>query len=263
MFFFPFSDDNPTNSKPIVTHCIIGVCCFVFLWQFTLPQQLFESAVYNFGVVPTSLLGSKDSYLPATLTIFTSMFMHGGWMHLIGNMVFLWIYGDNVEDSMGRGKFIIFYLLSGVAAAYTQAMIDPSSEIPMIGASGAIAGVLGAYLLLHPKANVNVLLWIIIFITVIRVPAAIVLGFWIISQFFSLGGSGEGGVAYFAHIGGFIAGMILIPFFKNRGVPLFEQAHSKAFATRDFNLKELVPGNKVDGFMEDFIEDSNQRKKPK
>ena len=261
MFFFPFSDDNPTRNKPYICYIIIGICACIFLWQFTLPPHLFESSVYNFGVVPASLLGTKEGYIPASLTILTSMFMHGGWLHLIGNMVFLWIFGDNVEDSMGRGKFIIFYFLCGIAAAYTQAMIDPTSEIPMIGASGAIAGVLGAYLLLHPKANVNVLLWIFIFITVVRVPAAIVLGFWIISQFFSLGGSGEGGVAYFAHIGGFIAGMILIPFFKNRGVPLFEQAHSKAFATRDFNLQELVPGNKVDGFMENFIKDANQRKK--
>ena len=109
MFFFPFSDDNPTQNTPYVTYFLIGVCCFIFLWQFTLPPQLFESAVYNFGVVPASLLGSKEGYLPATTTIFTSMFMHGGWMHLIGNMLLLWIFGDNVEDSMGRVKFIIFY----------------------------------------------------------------------------------------------------------------------------------------------------------
>ncbi|HIO05284.1 MAG TPA: rhomboid family intramembrane serine protease [Gammaproteobacteria bacterium] len=263
MFFFPFSDDNPTKNRPYVTYFLIGICCFIFLWQFTLPPQLFESSVYNFGVVPASLLGSKEGYLPATMTIFTSMFMHGGWMHLIGNMLFLWIFGDNVEDSMGRIKFIIFYLLAGIAAAYTQAFIDPSSEIPMIGASGAIAGVLGAYLLLHPKANVNVLLWIIIFITVIRVPASIVLGFWIISQFFYFGLStgGEGGVAYFAHIGGFIAGMALIPFFKNAEIPLWEQSQTKAFETRDFDLQELIPGNKVDGFMEDFIKDADERKK--
>ena len=262
MFFFPFSDDNPTQNKPYITYFIIGICCIIFLWQFTLPPQLFESAVYNFGVVPASLLGSKEGYLPATMTIFTSMFMHGGWMHLIGNMVFLWIFGDNVEDSMGRVKFIVFYLLAGIVAAYTQALIDPSSGIPMIGASGAIAGVLGAYLLLHPKANVNVLLWIFIFITVVRVPATIVLGFWIISQFFNLGLSGgEGGIAYFAHIGGFITGIVLITFFKNAGVPLWDQAHSKAFETRDFDYQELIPGNKVDSFMDDFIEEANKRKK--
>ena len=131
-----------------------------------------------------------------------------------------------------------------------------------IGASGAIAGVLGAYLLLHPKANVNVLLWIIIFITVIRVPASIVLGFWIISQFFSgVSSTGEGGVAYFAHIGGFIAGMALIPFFKDARITLWEPAQSKAFETRDFNLHELIPGNKVDGFMDDFIKDAEDRKR--
>ena len=104
---------NPTKNRPYVTYFLIGICCFIFLWQFTLPPQLFESSVYNFGVVPASLLGSKEGYLPATMTIFTSMFMHGGWMHLIGNMLFLWIFGDNVEDSMGRIKFIIFYLLAG------------------------------------------------------------------------------------------------------------------------------------------------------
>ena len=266
MFLFPFSDDNPTNSRPIVTYCIIGICCFIFLWQFTLPQQLFESAIYNFGVVPASLLGSKESYLPAALTIFTSMFMHGGWMHLIGNMVFLWIYGDNIEDSMGRGKFIIFYLLCGVIAAYTQALIDPSSEIPMIGASGAIAGVLGAYLLLHPKANVNVLFWFIIFVTVIRVPASIVLGFWIVSQFFSLdftGGGEGGGVAYFAHIGGFVAGMAFILFFKRPEVPIWDKPHSNAFETTDLQLTKILQGkiDKVDNFKEDFIKSADEKKR--
>ena len=263
MFFFPFSDDNPTSSRPYVTYCIIGMCCFIFLWQITLPPNLFESSVYNFGVIPASLLGSKEGYLPSGLTILTSMFMHGGWMHLIGNMVFLWIYGDNIEDSMGRGKFIVFYILSGVVAAYTQAYIDPTSEIPMIGASGAIAGVLGAYLLLHPKANINVLLVIFFFISVIRVPASIVLSFWIISQFFSadFSSASDGGVAYLAHIGGFIAGIALIPFFKRAGIPLWDKPHSNAFETTDIELTKILQGDKIDSFKEEFIKKANKSKK--
>ena len=162
---------------------------------------------------------------------------------------------------MGRGKVILFYLLCGGAAALTQAVIDPSSEVPMIGASGAIAGVLGAYLLLHPKANVNVLFWIIIFITTMRVPAFIVLGVWIVGQFFSVAGGDETGVAYLAHIGGFIAGMLLIPFFKRPSIPIFGNSNSRPFETRPFHLQDLVPDNKAKGFMDEFIKDSN-RKKP-
>ncbi len=211
MFFFPFSDDNPATNRPYICYILIGISCFIFLWQATLPTDLNNNAIYNFGVVPASLLGEKEAYIPSFLTIFSSMFMHGGWMHLIGNMVFLWIFGDNVEDSMGRVKFICFYLLSGIAAALLQAIIDPASEIPMIGASGAIAGVLGAYLILYPRANVNVLFWLFIFITVIRVPAFIVLGFWIIRQYFSASFSCDAAaVAFFAHIGGIIYGALPI-----------------------------------------------------
>ena len=260
MFFFPFSDDNPTSSRPFVCYILIGLCAFIFLWQFTLPQDLYRSAVNSFGVVPASLLGDKPSTVPASLTILSSMFMHGGWMHLLSNMVYLWIFGDNVEDSMGRGKFILFYLLCGVVAALTQAAIDPTSEVPMIGASGAIAGVLGAYLILHPKANVNVLFWIIIFITTIRIPAFIVLGVWIVGQFFSVAGGEETGVAYLAHIGGFIAGMLLVPFFKRTSVPIFGNSNSRSFETKPFHLQDLVPDNKAKGFMDEFIKDSNKRK---
>ena len=175
MFFFPISDDNESGSRPLVCYFIIGICCFIFLWQSTLPINLNQEAIYNFGVVPAAVLGSQESFISPYLTIFTSMFMHGGWMHLIGNMVFLWIFGDNIEDSMGHKKFLIFYLVCGIAAALLQALINPESSIPMIGASGAIAGILGAYLVLHPRANVNVLFWLFIFITVIKVPAFIVL----------------------------------------------------------------------------------------
>ena len=262
MFFFPFSDDNPATSRPIVCYLLIGISCFIFLWQATLPADLSNKAIYNFGVVPASLLGEKEAYIPSFLTIFSSMFMHGGWMHLIGNMLFLWIFGDNVEDSMGKVKFICFYLLSGIAAALLQAIIDPTSEIPMIGASGAIAGVLGAYLILYPRANVNVLFWLIIFITVIRVPAFIVLGVWIISQFFSASFTGDGaGVAYFAHIGGFIAGALLIAFFKDPHVKLFSQPQTEAFKTINFDMKDLVGSNKKTSFMDDFIKDSENKKR--
>ena len=123
MFFFPFSDDNPAANRPVICYILIAISCFVFLWQTTLPTDLNNNAIYNFGVVPASLLGEKETYIPSFLTIFSSMFMHGGWMHLIGNMVFLWIFGDNVEDSMGRGKFICFYLLSGIAEQLLGALL--------------------------------------------------------------------------------------------------------------------------------------------
>ena len=152
MFFFPISDDNESSSRPYVCYFIIAICSFIFLWQNTLPTNLNQEAIYNFGVIPAALLGDQQSFISPFLTVFTSMFMHGGWMHLIGNMVFLWIFGDNIEDSMGHKKFLFFYLICGLLAALLQALINPSSPVPMIGASGAIAGILGAYLVLHPKA---------------------------------------------------------------------------------------------------------------
>ena len=180
-------------------------------------------------------------------------------------MLYLWIFGDNVEDSMGTLKFIIFYLLCGTIAAICQGLVDPSSEVPMVGASGAIAGVLGAYLMLYPKANVKCLVFIIIIIQMIRVPAFLVLGFWLILQFFSIPGSidAEGGTAYFAHIGGFLAGMILIPFFKNKNVKLFHQQNTSSWQvfnkeSKEFNFK------RNDDVVVDFIkrseEEINRRK---
>ena len=261
MFFFPFSDDNPTHNKPYVCYFLITICIFIFLWQSSLPTTLNNQAVYNFGVVPAALLGDQESYISPILTIFTSMFMHGSWMHLIGNMVFLWIFGDNIEDSLGRTKFIIFYLLSGIGAALLQGIIDPTSSIPMIGASGAIAGVLGGYLLMHPKANVNVLMWIIIFISVIRVPAFIVLGFWIVGQFFNASFTSGSGVAYFAHIGGFIVGILLIPFLKKPEISLFQEAHSKPFQATNFDFKSFQENTNSDNFMQDFIDSANKKNK--
>ena len=261
MFFFPISDDNHSTTRPYVCYCLIALCSFIFLWQSTLPVNLYNEAINNFGVIPLAVLGEKESYINPYLTIFTSMFMHGSWMHLIGNMVFLWIFGDNIEDSMGHKKFIVFYFVSGICAALLQAIIDPSSDIPMIGASGAIAGVLGSYLVLHPKANVNVLFWLFIFITVIKVPAFIVLSLWIISQFFSASIGSEGGVAYYAHIGGFIGGAFLISFFKDSHVRLFQEGNSQSFESSNFSINGMFGQQKERDFMQEFIDTANKKDK--
>ena len=239
MFFFPISDDNDTGSRP---NCLLCINCnllfYIPLAEYIALLISIKLQFIILALLPASLLGGQQGYIHPYLTIFSSMFMHGGWMHLIGNMVFLWIFGDNIEDSMGHKKFLIFYLLCGVFAALLQSGINPQSDIPMIGASGAIAGILGAYLLLHPKANVNVLLWLFIFITVIKVPAFIVLSVWIVSQFFSASFASTGGVAYFAHIGGFIAGGLLIYFFKYPHISLFQQGNSQSFESSNFSIND-------------------------
>ncbi len=160
------------------------------------------------------------------------MFMHGGWMHLIGNMWFLRIFGDNVEDAMGRTRFTIFYLVAGVVAAVAQSAIDPISHVPMVGASGAIAGVLGAYLVLYPRANVRVLMVLFIYIRIINVPAVYMLGAWFLLQLISAerAAGGSSGVAFWAHVGGFLCGCFLLPLFKQGRVPLFGEARTQAFA---------------------------------
>ena len=223
----PLHDDNPTEITPYVTIGIIVLCVLVFLWELSLGQQL-ERAVYALGVIPATLVGGKMlapelAMLPPWMTVFTSMFLHGGWMHLIGNMLYLWIFGNNVEDAMGHVRFVVFYLLCGIAAVMAQALPDPSSTVPMIGASGAISGVLGAYLLLYPHARVLVAIPFGFFIHTVRIPAGWVLVFWFVMQLISSAAAGgqQGGVAFGAHIGGFIAGMVLIPFFRRKGVPLF------------------------------------------
>ena len=187
-----------------------------------------------YGAIPAVVFGHVQlphelMSLPAYGTLFSSMFLHGGWMHLIGNMLYLWIFGNNIEDVMGHAKFIIFYGVCGVVAALSHAIIDPQSTIPMVGASGAISGVLGAYLLLYPKARVLVLIPLGFFTQLIHVPAALVLGLWFLMQVFSGGmslGHEGGGVAFFAHIGGFIAGMVLIGFFKHPHIQFFNKHHS-------------------------------------
>jgi len=233
---FPISDDNPRINTPIVTWSIIGVCVLVFFWQLSLGANGGEIAVYQFGMIPARLFGTATfdpelAAVPAWSTVFTSMFMHGGWMHLGFNMLFLWIFGDNVEDSMGHVRYLVFYLACGVAAALAQAVVNPESAIPMVGASGAISGVLGAYLLLHPRATVRTVIFLGIFVTMMHLPALIVLGLWFLMQLASaaFSSSGEPGVAFWAHVGGFVAGMALVPFFKKPGVKLLQAAHYRPF----------------------------------
>ncbi|MEE9447371.1 MAG: rhomboid family intramembrane serine protease [Arenicellales bacterium] len=219
----PLHDDNPTHIQPVLTITFIVMCCLVFFWQFAHDENGQILIVNQLGVIPAVLLDNlhineTQTWVPASLTVFTSMFLHGGWMHLIGNMLYLWVFGNNIEDAMGHVKFVIFYLLCGVAAVFAQAIPDPNSVVPMVGASGAISGVLGAYLLLYPRAKVLVGIPIFIYLHTMRLPAMWVLGAWFALQLFSslaTAGTEGGGVAFGAHIGGFIAGMVLIPFFKN------------------------------------------------
>lgn len=228
----PLHDDNPTSIRPVVTIVLIALCVVIFLWQFSLGQQGFQKSVFAFGVIPAVLfdnarLPAEINLIPAELTVISSMFLHGGWMHLIGNMLYLWIFGNNIEDVMGHRRYIVFYLLCGVAAVMAQAVAHPSAKIPMVGASGAISGVLGAYLLLFPRARIYVLVPVFVFFYTVYLPAIIVLGFWFLLQLLNSGAAtaGEGGTAWFAHIGGFVAGMALIPFFKHRHVRFFNPPH--------------------------------------
>ena len=212
----PLKDDNPTSGRPIITYFIIGLCVVIFLMQLGTQSYKTGQLFYSYGLIPSVLMGHKqlpiDLYaVPAYVTIFSSMFMHGGFMHLIGNMLYMWIFADNIEDNLGVTRFTIFYLLCGIGAAMTQVLMDTHSQVPMVGASGAIGGVLGAYLINHPNARVLVLIPYFI-LTIIKIRALYVLGFWFILQFISSGG----GVAYAAHIGGFVSGMILILFFNKK-----------------------------------------------
>tara|TARA_B100000029_G_scaffold515736_1_gene624294 strand:- start:1275 stop:1961 length:687 start_codon:yes stop_codon:yes gene_type:complete len=213
----PLKDDNPTSGKPIITYSIIGLCVLVFIAQLGSESYKTGQLFYSYGLIPSVLMGHNqlplDIYtIPAYATIFSSMFMHGGFMHIIGNMLYMWIFADNIEDDLGSKKFIIFYLLSGIGAAMTQVFMDTHSQVPMVGASGAIGGVLGAYLINHPKARVLVLIPFGFFSQLIKIRALYVLGFWFVLQFISQGG----GVAYAAHIGGFVSGIILILFFNKK-----------------------------------------------
>ena len=223
----PLRDDNPSASKPAVTVALIVVVTLVFFWQLSVGPQTGEAVIYALGLVPGVLLGQHELpeqlvIVPPAATILTSMFLHGGWLHLVSNMLFLWIYGDNVEDAMGHAKFFFFYLVCGIAAALTQALPDPHSTIPMIGVSGAISGVLGAYLLLFPRARILVLIPLGFLLHTTRLRASVVLIWWFVLQFVSTAvGSGGAGVAFRAHVGGFVTGMALVALFKRPGVRLF------------------------------------------
>jgi membrane associated rhomboid family serine protease len=223
----PLKDDSRPASKPIVTLSLILACTGAFLWQRSLNLAASREAVDALGAIPAVLL--TDARLPAELqwiprfaSPFTSMFLHGGWMHLLGNMLFLWIYGNNVEDAMGHARFLAFYCLCGLAAVFAQALSDSHSPYPIIGASGAISGVLGAYLLLFPRARVLTLVLLPFFFTTLRMPATLLLLLWFAVQLISDVAAPDGGasVAFRAHIGGFLIGMLLVPFLKRRDVPL-------------------------------------------
>lgn len=221
----PLRDDIPSRSTPFVTLALIGLNVLVFLYQLSLQwsgdaqaRRAIEAFVFEFGVVPCRLSGvcaSPDDFPHSLVTVLTSMFVHGGLLHVGGNMLYLWIFGDNVEDTLGHPRFLLFYLLSGIIAALAQTAVGPASSVPMIGASGAVSGVLGAYLVLFPYARVLTLMTFVFFFRLVHVPAVIVLGFWIVVQLFNGLGSfhtpgGEAGVAWFAHLGGFVAGIALL-----------------------------------------------------
>jgi len=203
----PLRDSEPSSSRPVVTVLLIAVNFAVFFYELSLDPFSRNHLIAMYGIVP-------DRLDPVSLA--TSMFLHGGWLHIVGNMWFLWIFGDNVEDILGHWKFLLFYLLCGVAAGMAHVLLNPLSRVPTVGASGAIAGVMGAYLVKFPRAHITTLVWVFVFLTTFELPAAVVLLYWFVIQFFSGVGSiaysheSAGGVAWFAHVGGFLAGILLI-----------------------------------------------------
>jgi membrane associated rhomboid family serine protease len=238
---FPIRDDNPTELFPLVTLAIIGAC--VAVWLFVQGAGLEEAALHDsvcsLGAIPAELTrlgrsawsGSPCSAGGLTWSaLLTSMFLHGSWMHLIGNMWFLWIFGNNVEDSMGHLRFVVFYLLCGLVAAMAHVLSEPGSTLPVVGASGAISAIMGAYLVLYPAARVRTLLVLVIFITFVDLPAWVYLGYWFLIQLASSSVQAvgaTGGVAFMAHIGGFVAGLLLIFVFRNPKLVGAKRAHVK------------------------------------
>ena len=225
----PLRDANPTRRVPIITLLLIGACFVVFAYELGILADSGDEGLTRFflqyGVVPRDVTHALavGAYLsPAMLAIVTSMFLHGGWVHILGNMLFLWIFGNNVEDRMGRIPFLVFYLVGGITAALTQVAVNPESREPLVGASGAIAAALGAYLVLYPGARILSLVFLGFFYQLIEVPALIVLGFWFVLQLIdglgSLGArNAQGGVAFFAHIGGFVLGVVVGFLLRARG----------------------------------------------
>lgn len=213
----PIRDQIPTRRVPVVTYLLIALNIIVFIFQYLAgPNQ--EELVYQFALIPANF--QNGITITNIMDIFTSMFMHGGWAHLGGNMLYLWIFGDNVEDSMGSVKFLLFYLAGGFIASVTHILSNPGSSVPTVGASGAIAAVLGAYLILYPSSRVLTFIPIGFFMRLTAIPASIVLGFWFILQLFNgvlaLGAADVGGVAFWAHIGGFVTGLLLAKLLSNQ-----------------------------------------------
>lgn len=202
----PLYDDIRSSRRPWVNYLLISACSAVWIIQFTRPPEGFDALIRQYGMVPIRIIQGEALY-----TLISSMFMHGGWFHFLGNMLYLWIFGDNVEDAFGHFFYLVVYLVSGVAGSLLQILVSPYSRIPTIGASGAISGVMGAYFVLFPRARILTLVPFFMFMRLIYIPASILLGFWILFQMLygcsSAPGTG-GGIAYFAHIGGFIAGVL-------------------------------------------------------
>jgi len=219
---FPLRDTQPSYSRPVIVMFIVVVNVLVFLYEFSLDDYSRNYFIANYGLIPVRATAHPFTFL-------SSMFLHGGWMHIIGNMWFLWIFGDNVEDVLGHAKFFVFYILCGLAAAMLQVFFNADSRLPMVGASGAIAGVMGAYMVKFPRSRIVVLVFVFIFITTIDVPAVLMLAYWFFIQLFSGVGTigyshlSQGGTAWFAHVGGFIAGMILVNVMGSR--PKYLQRH--------------------------------------
>lgn len=237
---FPLRDENPTELIPYVTVAIIAINVAVWLLVqgAGLDPRALQQSVCTFGAIPGEVTGQLQALprytqglqcAPGGLTwgaIFTSMFLHGGWMHLIGNMWFLWIFGNNIEDSLGHTRFMVFYILTGLAAAGGHILSDPSSPVPMVGASGAISGIMGAYLLLYPRVRILTLFFFFIFIRILPVPAWIILGYWFLIQVVSGTSAGAGaGVAFWAHVGGFLAGLALVKPFENKQLVKAKREH--------------------------------------
>jgi membrane associated rhomboid family serine protease len=216
----PFRDNIPSRTFPIINILIIVLNVLIFIFELSLSPRALSGLIASFGVVPAHVYSWPRMHEPVTdlvVPFFTSMFLHGGWLHLIGNMWYLWIFGDNVEDRLGHFRYLVFYLLCGIGAGLVQTFFSGNSRVPSIGASGAIAGVLGAYVVSYPLAKVLTLVPIFIFIQIIEIPAVIVLGFWFIMQFLSgtaslavSSSANTGGVAWWAHVGGFIIGIVLL-----------------------------------------------------
>ncbi len=222
----PIQDENPTYSKPVITVALLSANVMVFVYQMILGPAGEQLFIFGTAVIPYELTHYVDrttfaipstryaypaALLPFPLTLFSAMFTHGGFMHLGGNMLYLWIFGNNIEDAMGHGRFFIFYMVTGLGATMVHVLSGPNSTIPMIGASGAIAGILGAYFVLYPKAKIKTFVVLIIFIQIIYVPAVFILGFWFLRQII---GIGSDDIAWYAHIGGFLVGMFLVRRFE-------------------------------------------------